>query len=77
VPTTLFVGITTSNEKLVSYKAQLENGSALPSWLKFNAKTKTFTASVVPSNGLPIKVRVKVLIKNKEISEALLTINKL
>ncbi|HLH98866.1 MAG TPA: putative Ig domain-containing protein [Xanthobacteraceae bacterium] len=43
-------------EKL-TYKATLANGSALPTWLSFNAATETFTGTVpVNANGLSIKV---------------------
>jgi trimeric autotransporter adhesin len=41
----------------LTYTASLSNGSALPSWLTFNAATRTFTGTV-PTNaaGLSIKV---------------------
>jgi hypothetical protein len=41
----------------LTYSAKLSNGSALPSWLQFNAATGTFTGTV-PNNaaGLTIKV---------------------
>jgi len=41
----------------LTYKATLANGSALPSWLKFNAATGTFTGTVPnTANGLSVKV---------------------
>jgi hypothetical protein len=39
-------------------KVTLADGSPLPSWLKFNAVTREFTASAVPSQALPIRVRL-------------------
>ena len=41
-------------------KATLRDGSALPDWLLFDAKTARFTASKVPADGLPLSVRVQV-----------------
>lgn len=35
-------------------------GKALPAWLKFDAKTKTFIASAVPDGAFPLQVIVTV-----------------
>ena len=43
----------------LSYSAELANGSALPSWLNFNASTKTFSG--VPTNGDVGTLSVKVI----------------
>ena len=39
--------------------ASLRDGSALPAWLAFDGRALRFTASRVPSNGLPLLVRVQ------------------
>ena len=41
-------------------RATLRDGSALPDWLLFDAKSVRFTASKVPADGLPLSVRVQV-----------------
>jgi hypothetical protein len=44
----------------LTYKATIANGSALPSWLKFNAKTDTFTGKTPgTASTLGITVTVK------------------
>lgn len=37
---------------------RLSSGDPLPSWLRFNAQTKTFVATFVPAGGLPVHVVV-------------------
>lgn len=39
--------------------ATLEDGSALPAWLQFDAERRRFTASTVPSGGLPLRVLLR------------------
>jgi hypothetical protein len=34
-------------------------GDPLPSWLQFDVRTKTFTASAVPEGSFPMQVRVQ------------------
>ena len=48
---------TDPQHETLTYRATLSNGAALPSWLKFDAATETFTGTV-PNNaaGLSIKV---------------------
>jgi hypothetical protein len=48
---------TDPQQEALTYSATLSNGQALPSWLKFNATTRTFTGTVAPlTSGLSIKV---------------------
>jgi hypothetical protein len=48
---------TDPQQEALTYTATLANGQALPSWLTFNATTRTFSGTVpAPSNGLSIKV---------------------
>ena len=48
---------TDPQHEALTYTATLSNGQALPSWLKFNAATRTFTGTVPAlTNGLSIKV---------------------
>jgi Putative Ig domain len=48
---------TDPQHEALTYTATLANGQALPSWLKFNATTLTFTGTVPAlTNGLSIKV---------------------
>ena len=42
----------------LSYKATLANGTALPTWLKFNAATQTFTGTPPAAFTGPISVKV-------------------
>jgi hypothetical protein len=39
-------------------KVSLPDGAGLPGWLKYDRESKVFTASNVPSDGLPIKVLI-------------------
>lgn len=39
--------------------ATLINGDALPDWLGFDARTRSFVAASVPVGGLPMRVRVR------------------
>jgi len=41
----------------LTYKATLANGQALPSWLTFNAATKTFTGTAPAGTG-PLSLKV-------------------
>ena len=41
----------------LTYTATLENGQPLPSWLSFNAATRTFTGTI-PANTSPVQVKV-------------------
>jgi hypothetical protein len=48
---------TDSQHEALTYTATLASGQALPSWLKFNATTRTFSGTVPAlTNGLSIKV---------------------
>ncbi|HWQ26892.1 MAG TPA: YDG domain-containing protein, partial [Chlorobaculum sp.] len=41
-------------------RVNLEDGSPLPAWLKYDRQAKAFTASDVPQGGLPLKVVVTI-----------------
>jgi hypothetical protein len=41
----------------LTYNATLSNGAALPTWLRFNGSTRTFTGTP-PANGLDLGIRV-------------------
>ena len=43
-----------------SVRVTLQNGNALPAWLKFNPESKTFTASGVPDGAFPIQLLLHV-----------------
>jgi hypothetical protein len=48
---------TDPQQETLTYTATLSNGQALPSWLKFNAATRTFTGTVPAlTSGLSLKV---------------------
>jgi Putative Ig domain len=48
---------TDPQQEALTYKATLANGQALPSWLTFNATTRTFSGTVPAlTNGLSLKV---------------------
>jgi hypothetical protein len=76
VPNALLNNVNAQPEKVLSYEAKLEDGNALPAWLKFDARSKTFSASSVPANALPLKVRVLAMNKDKTLAEKIITINK-
>ncbi|MFC3177999.1 calcium-binding protein, partial [Undibacterium amnicola] len=59
IPDAAFKDLDTTD--VLTYSASLSNGSALPSWLKFNASTKTFsgTPTVLSTVGVKVTVRDK------------------
>jgi hypothetical protein len=51
---------TETNAPLTAERVTLEDGTPLPSWLKYDRQAKAFTASDVPQGGLPLKVVVTI-----------------
>jgi len=42
----------------LTYSSSLSNGRALPSWLRFNARTRTFAATSVPRGAVDLSIRI-------------------
>lgn len=61
---------------VVSAKATVVNGQALPSWLKFDGATQTFLAINPPANALPISTKVTVTGANGQTSQLAVEIAK-
>jgi filamentous hemagglutinin family protein len=59
IPRPAIVAVVGSNAaRTDSSTATLPDGSALPSWLHYNRKDRTFSAANVPAGGLPLTVQV-------------------
>jgi hypothetical protein len=58
VPVATFTDADTAHGDVLTYSATLDNGQALPSWLTFNAATRTFSGT--PTNGDTGAISVKV-----------------
>ena len=56
IPTNTFTDIDTSD--VLTYSATLENGNALPSWLSFNATTRTFSGTPASTDIGTLNVKV-------------------
>ncbi|MEH2115750.1 putative Ig domain-containing protein [Nostoc sp.] len=56
VPTNTFADVDTGD--VLTYTATLNNGTALPSWLTFNATTRTFSGTPLAANVGTISVKV-------------------
>lgn len=52
-------------KEIKSIIATSTNGAAIPSWLKFDKNTQTFTAINPPNDALPISVKVNIIGFNK------------
>ena len=55
IPSNAFTDV--DNTSLI-YSATLDSGTALPSWLSFNAATRTFTGTPTSTSGSPFNIRV-------------------
>jgi len=56
-------------------RAQLSDGSPLPSWLSFNENTNTFTAKQVPENVDSVKIDIQTIVGNKVVGSTTIEIN--
>ena len=56
LPEGLYAGVSETNR--LTAVAAPERGGELPSWLSFNPRTMTLTASSMPANALPLRVVV-------------------
>jgi hypothetical protein len=56
-------------------KAQLADGSSLPSWLNFDSNTNTFTANQVPPNIDSIKIEIQTVVGNQVVGTTMIEIN--
>lgn len=59
----------------VSLTATLAYGRPLPSWLKFDPETQTFSASAIPEGTSDLQIRVRVSQKGQLIDEVAFTID--
>lgn len=60
------IAIAMNIKDVVDAKAELKNGIALPSWLKFDKATQTFIANNPPSGALPLTAKVTVIGKDNK-----------
>jgi hypothetical protein len=54
--------------------ATLEDGSPLPSWLKFDPQTQTFTSTKVPDDVKSVKIKLQAKKGQSIVGESILTI---
>ncbi|MBU3605081.1 S-layer family protein, partial [Polynucleobacter sp. AP-Kaivos-20-H2] len=57
------------------FKAQLADGSPLPSWLSFDSNTNTFTAIQVPPNVDSVKILIQTVVGNQVVGTTPIEIN--
>jgi hypothetical protein len=58
-----------------SVRAQLSDGSPLPTWLSFDENTNTFTAKQVPVNVETVKIKIQTVVGNKVVGSTTIEIN--
>jgi hypothetical protein len=58
--TTTTVGVVVQSTPANTVKVSLSDGSALPSWIKFDSSTGTISASSVPAGAFPLQIVVTV-----------------
>ena len=56
-------------------RAQLSDGSPLPSWLSFNENTNTFIANQIPENVDTVKIDIQTVVGNKVVGSTTIEIN--
>jgi hypothetical protein len=61
--------------KPVTLVATLANGMPLPSWLKFNPETQTFSASSIPEGAPDIQVKLQAIQGGSEVDQVVFTID--
>jgi autotransporter-associated beta strand protein len=61
--------------KPVTLVATMANGMPLPSWLKFNPETQTFSASSIPEGTPDIQVKLQALQGSAEVDQIVFTID--
>ena len=61
--------------KPVTLVATLANGGPLPSWLKFNPETQTFSASSIPEGTPDIQVKLQAVQGGAEVDQVVFTID--
>jgi hypothetical protein len=61
----------------VTLVATLSNDMPLPSWLKFNPETQTFSASFIPEGTPDIQVKLQAIQSGAEVDQVVFTIDTL
>jgi hypothetical protein len=61
--------------KPVTLVATMANGMPLPSWLKFNPETQTFSASSIPEGTPDIQVKLQAMQGGVEVDQVVFTID--
>jgi len=61
--------------KPVTLVATLANGMPLPSWLKFNPETQTFSAASIPEGAPDIQVKLQAIQGGSEVDQVVFTID--
>ena len=77
IPNPVVLDPTSGSAAKPRYEATLLNGDPLPSWLKVDPDTKLLSADNVPVSALPIQIKVRTLVKGKDVKDSILTIKKL
>jgi hypothetical protein len=77
IPNPVVLDPTSGSAAKPRYEATLLNGDPLPSWLKVDPDTKVLSADNVPVSALPIQIKVRTLVKGKQVKDSILTIKKL
>ncbi|QWD26047.1 hypothetical protein G6686_05450 [Polynucleobacter paneuropaeus] len=63
-----------SSAKSSAVIATLEDGSPLPSWLKFDPDTRTFSSTKVPDDVKSVKIKLQAKKGQNIVGESILTI---
>jgi|GEM_PF-2846421 len=70
------VNINVAQKDIKEIKATLDNGQALPSWLKFDVQTQTFKAINPPADALPISTKISITTKAGQTQQVAVDISK-
>jgi hypothetical protein len=70
----LGVPVTSTSAKPPVLLATLEDGSPLPSWLKFDPDTRTFSSTKVPDDVKSVKIKLQAKKGQNIVGESILTI---
>ncbi|AWW48168.1 hypothetical protein DPM17_05675 [Polynucleobacter paneuropaeus] len=66
--------VTSTSAKPPVLLATLEDGSPLPSWLKFDPDTRTFSSTKVPDDVKSVKIKLQAKKGQNIVGESILTI---
>lgn len=70
------VSLNVAPKDIKEVKATLDNGQALPSWLKFDVQTQTFKAINPPADALPISTKISITTKAGQTQQIAVDISK-